>query len=147
MKSVSKRPGTRMTRVAAAVASIGLALSFSLAAASPAAASTVVTKTFTTADVTNGFTTWTVPTGIKTLTISAVGANGAPSPSIANGGMGTSGGLGAVVDVKVTVVPGSVLTIAAGSVTGPSGPGVPGGGGSAAWRHVGRWRMERCAAG
>jgi hypothetical protein len=130
MRTTSKRQGTRMARVAASVTSMVLALGFSLAAAAPAMATTTVTKKFTTSDVTAGFTTWTVPAGVTSLTISAVGANGAPSPSIADGGMATLGGLGAIVDVKVTVVPGSVLTIAVGSVTSPGGAGVPGGGGS-----------------
>jgi hypothetical protein len=133
MQTVSNRRGTRMARVAVPVASIGLAVSLPLAAATPAMATTFVNKTvnFTTSHVTAGFTTWTVPSGVTSLTISAVGGNGGPSPSIAAGGMGTLGGLGAIVDVKVTVVPGSVLTIAVGSVGQPGAGGLPGGGGSA----------------
>ncbi|HEX4057848.1 MAG TPA: hypothetical protein VHX87_05980 [Galbitalea sp.] len=132
MRAVSSRQVTQLTRAAAAIASIGLALSFALATASPATATTLVNKTvkFTTSDVTAGFTTWKVPSGVTSLTISALGANGAPSPSIADGGMATLGGLGAIVHVKVTVVPGSVLTIAVGSVNEPGAAGLPGGGGS-----------------
>eukprot|EP01032_Pedospumella_encystans_P011180 gene11180-13018_t len=84
------------------------------------------TQSFTSA----GVFTFTIPPGVTSITATLVGASGGNAVYPSTGATGY-GGMGGVINAQISVIPGEVLQInvgGQGSIGGPSGAGVNGGG-------------------
>jgi len=114
------------TKVALAGVALLASTGFGLGVASlPASATPNPVQLFTSS--TQGSYPVTVPPGVTSISVTAVGGTGAPSPD-----WGGSGGRGAVVTTTATVTPGESLTVTvAGNGAGLTGGFGAGSGGSA----------------
>jgi hypothetical protein len=116
-----RRWGPRLRLGAAALVTGGAVVIPMLATATPAAAATVSTFSYS-----SGYQFFTVPAGVSTLYITVDGGSGADGQGIAGGGPGGPGG---EVRGDLAVTPGEVLTLwvgGAGQADGGQGFGAPG---------------------